>query len=71
MEALRKLKQQQAAVRMRATMIRASERCAKSPGANIPPRITTKTCPSPPLKFAKWCWVTGTLLCESLIKSLF
>lgn len=43
----------------------------KSPGANIPPRITTETCPGSLLKLAKWCWVTGTLLCESLIKSLF
>lgn len=71
MEALQKLRKQQAAVRMRATMITASEHCAKSLGANIPPRVTTKPCPSSLLKFAKWSWVSGTLLCESLIKSLF
>lgn len=71
MEALQKLRKQQAAVRMRATMITASEHCAKSLGANIPPRVTTKPCPSSLLKFAKWSWVSGALLCESLIKSLF
>lgn len=49
MGALQKLRKQQAATRMRVTMITASEHCAKSLGANIPPRINTKTCSAP-------CW---------------
>lgn len=49
MGALQKLRKQRAAARMRATMITASEHCAKSLGANIPPRKTTKTCSAP-------CW---------------
>lgn len=49
MGALQKLRKQRAATRMRVTMITASEHCAKSLGANIPPRINTKTCSAP-------CW---------------
>lgn len=49
MGALQKLRKEWVAARMRATMITASEHCAKSLGANIPPRITTKPCSAP-------CW---------------
>lgn len=43
----------------------------KSLGASIPPRIMAKTRPSSLLKLAEWCWATGTLLWEALIRSLF
>lgn len=49
MRAPQKLRKQQVAARMRATMITANEHCAKSLGANIPPKITTKPCSAP-------CW---------------
>lgn len=49
MGALQKVRKQQVATRMRATMITASEHCAQSLGANIPQRMTTKPSSAP-------CW---------------
>lgn len=61
MGALQKLRKQRVAARMRATMITASEHCAQSLGANIPPRMTTKPSSAPFADICKVVLVSDTL----------